>query len=99
MANKGNGNKTSGTTGRKSSTAKKQAKQPIPINTATSTGSGSVSPGNTTATQVYPGIEEEIRQRAYELYEERGRHEGFHEEDWARAETEVLAKRQKEKSA
>lgn len=97
MANKGNGNKTSGTAGRKSSTTKKQAKQPIPINTPTS--SGYVNPSNTPATQAYPGIEEEIRQRAYELYEERGRQEGFHQEDWSRAETEILAKRQKEKSA
>lgn len=94
MANKGNGNKTSGTTGRKSSTTKKQAKQPIPINTPTS--SGNVNPSNTPATQVYPGIEEEIRQRAYELYEKRGRREGFHEEDWTHAETEILAKRRKE---
>ena len=94
MANKGNGNKTSGTTGRKSTTAKNQTKQPIPINTPTS--SGNVNPSNTPATQVYPGIEEEIRQRAYELYEGRGRQEGFHEEDWTRAETEILAKRRKE---
>jgi hypothetical protein len=97
MANKGNDNKTPGTTGRKSSAAKKQVKQPIPINTPTS--SGNVNPSNTPATQVYPGIEDEIRQRAYELYEERGRQEGFHEEDWSRAETEILAKRQKEKTA
>jgi len=38
-------------------------------------------------------IEDEIRQRAYELYEERGREEGHHEEDWTRAEEEVLARR------
>lgn len=96
MANKGDGNKTTGSTGRKTSTAKKQAKQPIPINTATSAASGGVNPSNTPASQAYPGIEEEIRQRAYELYEERGRQEGFHQEDWTRAETEILAKRRKE---
>ena len=96
MANKGDSNKTSGSTGRKSSTAKKQAKQPIPINTATSSASGSISPGNAPATQAYPGIEEQIRQRAYELYEERGRQEGFDQEDWTRAETEILAKGRKE---
>ena len=33
--------------------------------------------------------EEEIRRRAYELYEERGRQDGFAEEDWIRAEEEV----------
>jgi Protein of unknown function (DUF2934) len=44
-------------------------------------------------------IEEEIRIRAYELFEQRGRHEGFHDEDWARAEAEVLAKYRRDKSA
>ncbi len=44
-------------------------------------------------------IEEEIRIRAYELFEERGRQEGFHDEDWARAEAEVLAKYRRDKSA
>jgi hypothetical protein len=44
-------------------------------------------------------IEEEVRIRAYELFEQRGRHEGFHDEDWARAEGEVLAKYRRDKSA
>jgi len=44
-------------------------------------------------------IEEEIRIRAYELFEQRGRHEGFHDEDWARAEAEILAKYRRDKSA
>ena len=38
-------------------------------------------------------LEEQIRQRAYELYELRGREDGFAEEDWARAERELLARR------
>lgn len=38
-------------------------------------------------------LEEQIRRRAYELYELRGREDGFAEEDWARAEREVLARR------
>jgi hypothetical protein len=46
-----------------------------------------------------PGIQEEIRHRAYELYEERGRQDGLHDEDWSRAETEVLSRFQREKSA
>jgi hypothetical protein len=33
--------------------------------------------------------EESIRQRAYELYEQRGRREGNHHEDWFRAEQEI----------
>jgi len=44
-------------------------------------------------------IEEEIRIRAYELFEQRGRQEGFHDEDWARAEVEVLARYRRDKSA
>jgi hypothetical protein len=44
-------------------------------------------------------LEEEIRRRAYELYEERGRQDGLHHEDWERAQTEVLSRYQKEKSA
>ncbi|HEV7673784.1 MAG TPA: DUF2934 domain-containing protein [Candidatus Angelobacter sp.] len=44
-------------------------------------------------------IEEEIRIRAYELFEQRGRQEGFHHEDWARAEAEVVAKYRRDKSA
>ena len=44
-------------------------------------------------------IEEEIRIRAYELFEQRGRQEGFHDEDWTRAEAEVLARYRREKSA
>lgn len=49
--------------------------------------------------QVEVRIEEEIRIRAYELFEQRGRQEGFHDEDWARAEAEVMAKYRRDKSA
>lgn len=44
-------------------------------------------------------IIEEIRVRAYAFFEQRGRLEGFDREDWARAEAEILAKYQREKSA
>ena len=44
-------------------------------------------------------IIEEIRVRAYEFFEQRGRHEGHDHEDWTRAEAEILAKYQREKSA
>jgi hypothetical protein len=37
-----------------------------------------------------PGAEEQIRRRAYELYEQRGRQDGFSEQDWLRAESEIL---------
>lgn len=36
------------------------------------------------------GVEEQIRQRAYQLYEERGRLDGNAMEDWLIAEEEVL---------
>jgi hypothetical protein len=44
-------------------------------------------------------MEEQIRQRAYQLYEERGCQHGFEQEDWARAEAEIRDKYQQEKSA
>jgi Protein of unknown function (DUF2934) len=43
-----------------------------------------------TATTEAPfDLEEQIRARAYELYEERGREDGHHEEDWLTAEREI----------
>jgi hypothetical protein len=33
---------------------------------------------------------EEIRQRAYELYESRGREAGYEKQDWFRAEQEIV---------
>ncbi len=101
-------------TPRKTSSAKKSvAKQPTPINSHPSAVSGledapdssilehaphsSVQPTTTTG---HPSrIEEEIRRRAYELYEERGRRHGFEHEDWTRAEEEIRDKYQREKSA
>jgi hypothetical protein len=40
-------------------------------------------------TAVDENREEEIRRRAYELYEERGREDGHDVEDWLRAEAEI----------
>jgi hypothetical protein len=39
-------------------------------------------------------LEDEIRRRAYEIYEERGRTPGDQHDDWLRAEREVLARYQ-----
>ena len=36
-----------------------------------------------------PSVEEEIRQRAYELFEARGGQQGHELEDWLRAEQEI----------
>jgi hypothetical protein len=37
-------------------------------------------------------LQEEIRRRAYELYEERGRGDGHDIEDWLRAEAEITGR-------
>jgi DUF2934 family protein len=37
-------------------------------------------------------MEEEIRRRAYQLYEERGGQHGSDQDDWLRAETEVRSR-------
>lgn len=36
-----------------------------------------------------PSLAEQISRRAYELYEQRGREDGYAEEDWVRAEKEI----------
>jgi Protein of unknown function (DUF2934) len=38
-------------------------------------------------------LEHQIRERAYELYEERGREDGHDEEDWLRAKEEITVKK------
>ena len=38
-------------------------------------------------------LEEQIRLRAYELYEERGREDGHDFDDWLRAEEEITTKK------
>jgi hypothetical protein len=43
--------------------------------------------------------EEEIRRRAYELYEQDGRQHGKDREHWLRAEAEILGRRPGQKSA
>jgi hypothetical protein len=39
-------------------------------------------------------LEDQIRRRAYELYEQRGRGDGHVLDDWLQAEDEILATRQ-----
>jgi len=46
-----------------------------------------------------PELDDKIRRRAYELYEERGRTDGAELEDWVRAETEVLSSNDTAKAA
>jgi hypothetical protein len=42
-----------------------------------------------------PSLEEEIRRRAYALYEQRGREDGHDLHDWLHAEAELTAKAMK----
>jgi len=42
-------------------------------------------------------IEERIRRRAHELYEERGRVDGFALDDWLQAEAEILGAQKQRK--
>ena len=46
-------------------------------------------PTTNIASESHPNLEEEIRRRAHELYEERGREDGHDMEDWLRAEAEI----------
>lgn len=49
-----------------------------------------------TRTTSDPAIwEDRIRQRAYELYEARGREDGHDRDDWLQAEAEILGTQQK----
>ncbi len=41
---------------------------------------------------ISPSLEEQISRRAYELYEQRGREHGHDNEDWVKAEREILQK-------
>jgi len=40
-------------------------------------------------------LQEQIRRRAHELYEERGRHDGHELDDWLQAESEVTQRKAK----
>ncbi len=46
-------------------------------------------PQANTNSESNPNLEEEIRYRAYQKYEERGRGDGHDVEDWLRAEAEI----------
>jgi Protein of unknown function (DUF2934) len=50
-------------------------------------------PAPTKHENVSSTLEEAIRRRAYELYEQRGREDGHDTEDWPRAEEEITHSR------
>jgi hypothetical protein len=57
-----------------------------------------VAPGNGPVTRP-EAVEEQIRCRAYQLYEERGKLDGYDVEDWLRAEAEILTHKVMRKAA
>ena len=42
-------------------------------------------------TTISSDLQDQIRARAYQIYEQRGRHDGLAEQDWLEAEAEILA--------
>ena len=49
-------------------------------------------PQHNSETTISFDLQDQIRALAYEIYEQRGRHDGFAEQDWLAAEAEILAK-------
>jgi Protein of unknown function (DUF2934) len=52
-------------------------------------------PTETRTTEPPVDIQEQVRRRAYELYEQRGREEGRDLDDWLQAESELIQRRTK----
>ena len=84
-----------------SATPKKRARKtsPPPANGAhaepgkiASAQSVAVSPEVAHETRVAASLEEQIRQRAYELYQQRNGHGGSPEQDWLRAKEEICGR-------
>jgi Protein of unknown function (DUF2934) len=46
-----------------------------------------------------PGVEEQIRCRAHQIYEERGKIVGHELDDWLQAETEIMTRKVMRKAA
>jgi hypothetical protein len=62
---------------------------------ATQHGHSPILTARTSTTEPSQSLEERIRRRAYELYEQRGRHHGQDLDDWLRAEAQIRAKNAK----
>ena len=65
------------------------AQPPVPIDTA----KPAVTAKSANAIGTPQDTLEQIRRRAYELFEQRGCQHGFDEQDWLQAESEILARR------
>jgi len=97
MSDKTPGKTRKGASSSKAST--QNASRVTPIRESKGVTQESATRQNNESGQAGQEIAERIRIRAYQLFEERGRQEGFEREDWLRAEAEVVAKSQREKSA
>lgn len=109
MAGKIPGNTRKSTSSKKATEKKGSTVTPIDQNVSQS--QNSVQNGNNAGSQASgrsvetssgpagPELLQQIRIRAYELFEQRGRLEGFDQEDWAQAEAEILGRFEREKSA
>jgi hypothetical protein len=75
--------------------ARTTSQPPVPIDTAKPLAAKSV---NAIGNSVQDPLEQ-IRRRAYELYEQRGRQDGFHEQDWLQAESEVTSRSRASRTA
>jgi hypothetical protein len=64
----------------------KQSKVPVVVRSKTSPGKSEMRPDAVAS-------DSKIRERAYELYESRGREPGQDDQDWLRAEKELLKQR------
>src|SRR5947209_5455272 len=86
---------------KKTAASKDKEKTVTPINQGSGNGSENRKnqPARPQVSQEQAGLQEEIRIRAYEIFVERGRQHGKHQEDWSRAEIEVLSRFEREKSA
>ncbi|HZQ23419.1 MAG TPA: DUF2934 domain-containing protein [Terriglobales bacterium] len=78
----------------------KQTPSEVQFESTSSGAAAAVAPALEAKRNVIPiNIEEEIRRRAYELYQERGYADGHASDDWVRAEREVLARYGEQQSA
>ncbi len=80
----------------KAGTKKARTTQPpVPIDTAKSP----VAAKSANAVGTPQDALEQIRRRAYELYEQRGGQHGYHEQDWLQAESEVMSRSRSSRTA
>jgi hypothetical protein len=59
------------------------------------TSKSSATPGDVSSLEAPLDLQEQVRRRAFELYEQRGREEGHELDDWLQAELEIVRKQAK----